>query len=360
MSEELIEEIAKKFKITEKDLIEKDIILHNILTHLSNNKYFLENYLFKGGTCLVKAFLGYVRFSEDLDFTWTNQKVYEGKSGSQIEKYIANEIDMLGDLFVDIASKYNLDFKFDKINPHYFQFGGGGKMLTMCMWYDSKILKIESMIKIQINFLEQICYSTESHDLQSLTSGDDELKFLYSAESEYFNTVKFSTYALREILCEKIRAILTRKGAKARDFLDIYQVCKKFEIDLSEIIDNSILKLKFSLGMYKKYCDNMTEKLKLLESGDLFAWGSERRLLLQNVDDVDFNSFVKKLENFLKESVLKLTDRNVLSEITILCSNCLNKFYLSNAKRERFDQIDLSSEKCLQCHKTDTLQAFPM
>ena len=141
MSEELIEELAKRFNVTRKDLIEKDIILHKILTHLSNNAYFLENYLFKGGTCLVKAFLGCVRFSEDLDFTWTKQKVYEGKSGSQIEKYISNEIDTLGKLFVDIASKYGLDFKFDKADPHYFQFGGGGKMLTMCMCIIQKFSK---------------------------------------------------------------------------------------------------------------------------------------------------------------------------------------------------------------------------
>lgn len=140
MSEELIEELAKRFNVTRKDLIEKDIILHKILTHLSNNTYFLENYLFKGGTCLIKAFLGYVRFSEDLDFTWTKQKVYERKSGSQIEKYISNEIDTLGKLFVDIASKYGLDFKFDKADPHYFQFGGG-KMLTMCMCIIQKFSK---------------------------------------------------------------------------------------------------------------------------------------------------------------------------------------------------------------------------
>ncbi len=305
MNVKLIEELAIKFEITEKDLIEKDIILHKILTYLSNDEYFLENYLFKGGTCLIKAFLGYVRFSEDLDFTYRKQKVYEGKSKSQIEKYISNEIDALGKLFVEIASKYDLDFKFDKADPHYFQFGGGGKMLTMCMWYNSKILKTESMIKIQINFLEQICYSIEIHDLHSLASGDDEFKFLYSSESEYFDTVKFPTYAPREILCEKIRAILTRKGVKVRDFLDIYQVCKKFEIVLSEITDNSISKLRFSLDMYQKYRDNMTEKSKLLESGDLFAWGVERRLLLQDVDDINFNSFAKELENFLKESILE-------------------------------------------------------
>lgn len=304
MNEELINELAKRFNVTRKELIEKDIILHKILTHLSKNTYFLENYLLKGGTCLVKVFLGYIRFSEDLDFTWTKQKIFKGKSGGQIEKYLLNETDTLGKLFVDIASKFDLDFKFDKSDQRYFQFGGGGRMLTMCMWYNSESLKSESMIKVQINFLENICYSIESHDLQSLTPGDDGLKFIHSSDSEYFDTVKFPTYAIREILCEKIRAILTRQGAKARDFLDIYNVCKEFEIDLSEITDNSILKLKFSLDMYEKYRDNMAEKLKLLESGSLFAWGDEKQILLKEVDDADFDSFEKELENFLKTSIV--------------------------------------------------------
>lgn len=160
------------------------------------------------------------------------------------------------------------------------------------------------MIKIQINFLEKICYSIENHNLQSLAPGDDGLKFIHSVDSEYFETVKFPTYVTREILCEKIRAILTRRGAKAKDFLDIYQICKEFKIDLSEIAENSILKLKFSLDMYQKYKDNMAEKLKLLESGDLFAWGEERQLLFQDVDDADFNSFERELEIFLRDDIL--------------------------------------------------------
>jgi predicted nucleotidyltransferase component of viral defense system len=64
-------------------LIEKDLLLQGLLLQLSKSKYFSEKFVFKGGTCLTKAYFGYYRFSEDLDFTWINQKAFEGKPEKQ-------------------------------------------------------------------------------------------------------------------------------------------------------------------------------------------------------------------------------------------------------------------------------------
>jgi predicted nucleotidyltransferase component of viral defense system len=67
---DFIDEVGRMLKIGRKDMIEKDIILHEILTYLSKDKFFAGSYFFKGGTCLIKHYLGYYRFSEDIDFTW--------------------------------------------------------------------------------------------------------------------------------------------------------------------------------------------------------------------------------------------------------------------------------------------------
>ncbi len=64
------------------DIIEKDYHLHRLLKRMSLHDYFKENLVFKGGTCLVKAYTGYFRFSEDLDFTWKDQTRWEGKNPS--------------------------------------------------------------------------------------------------------------------------------------------------------------------------------------------------------------------------------------------------------------------------------------
>lgn len=305
MRDNLIKEVSRKSKIQDHSRLEKDIILHEIISELSKNEYFTENYIFKGGTCLVKTYLGYYRFSEDLDFTWKNQDIFEGKSQSEINRQASNEANNLGSLVEKITQKLSLDFKFEKKNTEYFWFGSGGKILTLFVWYNSEITQEKSMIKLQFNFLEKIQYGFELRELSSLAPDDQSIKYTFD-NHPYFEKIRFSAYKPEEILCEKIRAILTRQTVKARDFLDIYLVCKKYEISISEILENAILKVEFALEMYQKYRDNIEEKLKLLELGELFDWGEEKNLLLEEIDDVDFNLFEKELEKNLKEIILKL------------------------------------------------------
>ncbi|NJE26450.1 hypothetical protein E3E22_07440 [Thermococcus sp. MV5] len=68
---EFIQLITEKSGIKKPELVEKDIVLQTILKNLYLNEYFSQNYLFKGGTCLVKCYFGYYRFSVDLDFTFS-------------------------------------------------------------------------------------------------------------------------------------------------------------------------------------------------------------------------------------------------------------------------------------------------
>jgi len=77
---DFVNEIGRTLNIMRRDLIEKDLILHQILLDLSKNEFFALNFLFKGGSCLIKSYFGYLRFSEDIDFTWRDQSVFDGKS----------------------------------------------------------------------------------------------------------------------------------------------------------------------------------------------------------------------------------------------------------------------------------------
>jgi predicted nucleotidyltransferase component of viral defense system len=63
--------------------------------------------LFKGGTCLIKGFLGYYRFSEDIDFTYKEQSDFEGLSGKKVRDELSTIIDKLGVLFEEIAELEN-------------------------------------------------------------------------------------------------------------------------------------------------------------------------------------------------------------------------------------------------------------
>jgi predicted nucleotidyltransferase component of viral defense system len=74
---EFVSFVARKSGMKNTGLIEKDVVLHRVLRELCSSPL-SASYLFKGGSCLVKCYFGYYRFSVDLDFTWRNQDTWGG------------------------------------------------------------------------------------------------------------------------------------------------------------------------------------------------------------------------------------------------------------------------------------------
>nr|WAI02823.1 MAG: nucleotidyl transferase AbiEii/AbiGii toxin family protein [Candidatus Methanoperedens sp.] len=302
MRADFVNEVAKISNIKRKDMIEKDLILHQILFDLSGDRFFAANVLFKGGTCLIKSYLGYLRFSEDIDFTWKDQSVFDGMSQKAIRAYLSKVIDNIGEIFEKIAEKRGMDFKCEKNNAEYIEFGGGNKTCTFKMWYMSEVLKRRSFLKVQINFVEIMCFPPRDAELSGLLTGEhEELEALFPEYAEYISKINFSIYDIREILSEKVRALLTREGTKARDFLDVYFICRRLGIKLEE--GCIVSKTNFAIELYDKYRFNLKEKNALLQSGKIFDWGKERDLLLLEIDDTDFYSFLSEFQVFLKKIV---------------------------------------------------------
>jgi predicted nucleotidyltransferase component of viral defense system len=104
---ELIDEIVRSTGIQKRNLIEKELKIHGTLRHLSLDSWFRESFLFEGGTCLIKGFLGYYRFSEDIDFTYKEQSDFEGLSGKKVRDELSTIIDKLGVIFEEIAELEN-------------------------------------------------------------------------------------------------------------------------------------------------------------------------------------------------------------------------------------------------------------
>ncbi|MGH9879285.1 MAG: nucleotidyl transferase AbiEii/AbiGii toxin family protein, partial [Nitrososphaerales archaeon] len=189
---------------------------------------------------------------------------------------------------------------------HYVELGGSNKTCTFKIWYQSDILKKDAFIKVQINLVEELCSESKVGRLTSiLTAKDKELEALFPEHAEYSKTIQFPIYVLTEILSEKIRALLTRQGIKARDFLDIYLIQKKKGIKPSEVEVCVIKKTNHALKLYEKYRTNLQVKIKLLEKDQLFEWGEEKDLLLSKIDEKDFYNFITEFTEYLKELVKK-------------------------------------------------------
>lgn len=308
MRKDFVNEVARTQNVKRADLIEKDLILHQVLFDLSKNKFFRDNFAFKGGTCLAKCYLDYFRFSEDIDFTWKDQSVFEGKSQKEVRRYLSATIDSIGEIFEEIAKARVLDFRCHKEDRTYVELTGGDKTCTFKVWYQSEVLVRKSFLKVQMNFVEKLCYPFKNAELKSLVSGNHkELVMLYPEYEEYTQKISLDLYDCHEILAEKIRAILTRKGTKARDFLDVYLIEKEFNISLEDVFSCALEKTKFTLNLYARYRENLEDKRATVLSTP-FSWGEEKGLLLREIDEKDFYKFIEKLRVYLKKIIERLPE----------------------------------------------------
>lgn len=290
----LVNWLSDKLKIQSVALIEKDLYLQGLLLELAKSEYFVEHFVFKGGTCLTKAYFGYYRFSEDLDFTLIDKKHFEKKSKNQIRKMLSKDINKIMELFESVAKNLELDFKPEKHNKHYVQLGGSNRFATFKFWYKpSNSPEKETFVKIQLNFVEKIIHAPKKHMLNAIaTEYKKDVEFLFPKHAPMaLQSSEFYCYDLKEIASEKIRALLTRRGFKARDIIDLY-VLSKNGVTIKSVKAMAIEKTKFMLR-YLKYAEHL--KQKRFEKD--YELGEEQYLLIKQPGK-DFEEFAK---NALKE-----------------------------------------------------------
>ena len=174
------------------DIIEKDFQLHRLLDQISQDEYLKENLLFKGGTCLIKGYLDYYRFSEDIDFSWSDDNIWKGLNRSETKKRCSRKITVLSERFKEISNNLGLNFTGDKNNTNEVHISSGGRIVLFFVGFGSEILNIPDKIKLEINFVEDMIYPTKIRTLHSyiekINSEDsDELEFLYEKPWNEYN-----------------------------------------------------------------------------------------------------------------------------------------------------------------------------
>ncbi|MEK6889382.1 MAG: nucleotidyl transferase AbiEii/AbiGii toxin family protein [Nanoarchaeota archaeon] len=284
--------VKNKTNITAQELIEKDFYLNILLSKIN-----FEEYVFKGGTCLAKVYLDYFRFSEDLDFTFANQKLWEGKSTKSIKRVCKEKIDALGEQL----EKVGFDFMFDKADRNFVEIGNNNKLVTFKVYYDSVLTGKPSFIKIQINFLEKIIFAPQTKELNFLIKPSQftkEDQIYFKEFLDFYKIIKMKVYDLKEIVTEKFRSILTRKAIKSRDAIDLLFIYQKFKIKPQDFLKETKEKLGYSINSYEKYKDNLIlarDKLQTLE----FQYNEVSALVIEPFNKEDFDTYVKELKPLL-------------------------------------------------------------
>ena len=154
MRVDFVNEVARILDIKRRDLIEKDLILHQISSDLSKDDFFGPNFLFKGGTCLIKCYFGYLRFSEDIDFTWKDQRVFSRMSQKKIRSYLSEVIAETGAVFEQIAEKGKLSYA-EEVGDIVVHVDENGKPLFMEILKASKIipLMVQGLAKKEVTVM---------------------------------------------------------------------------------------------------------------------------------------------------------------------------------------------------------------
>ena len=297
---EFVAFVAQKSGIAKHSLIEKDLTIHKILKELCDSRYFAENYLFKGGSCLVKCYFGYYRFSVDLDFTWLDQKAWVDLGKYKLRRRLLEEITSMGSLLEKAAQNTALDFKNEPENAKYFEFGGGCKMVTCKLWKNSEFTKI------QVNFADEILFQHKKATVKTLLdnvqlSKDDAAYF--KEELSSYGQFTMQAYDEKEILCEKVRAVLTRRTQKLRDFYDLFML-EKSGFKIEELKEEAVAKIKACLN-YQRYRANLERNRKSLDLSPVLEEPFERSLfVVQPPKDFDF--FLKRAPETFADIINRL------------------------------------------------------
>lgn len=124
------------------------------------------------------------------------------------------------------------------------------------------------MIKVQVNLVEDIIFEPKRPTARTLLSGvslsgDDRLYF-YDFLDDY-SEIEVLAYAMREILAEKVRAALTRRVQKLRDFYDLY-LLYQHGLRIADYKDEIIRKVTSAMN-YEKYRENLMRNRRLFNAG---------------------------------------------------------------------------------------------
>ena len=122
---------------------------------------------------------------------------------------------------------------------------------------------------------------------------------------KYSGKVLVNAYVINEIVTEKVRALLSRTGAKARDYVDLYFISQKYQVSIDQFIADIIIKIQFATKRNQRYRNNFLSTEKTLHDGSMFKWGDEKKYLLMPINTQEFAAYVGTLENKLR-SIIKI------------------------------------------------------
>jgi len=268
------------------DTVDKDWVLGHFLSAFYSIDENKEKLLFKGGTAIRKCYFPYYRFSEDLDFTSSTENYKLTKKAlNKVTDTVKNNsgilfhIEKISDLrYNDILTGYQAKLKYWGANHSKNQ-----EPPNPNRWMTS--------IKVEITLYEKIVFN---HELRKQFHPYSDLILLR-------DTGKIPCYNLKEVVAEKIRALIQRSYTAPRDYYDIHKLSNSFtKKDWKEIKSAFLEKAKFKGLEYKNSEQLINPKsTKIIKS----AWESSLRHQIPATDLPNVDDVVQNLTELFKKNL---------------------------------------------------------
>jgi predicted nucleotidyltransferase component of viral defense system len=300
-----VAKIKEKHKKINEPTIEKDFYLTLLLNEIS--KYIYEDdkspfskLVFKGGTLLTRTHLNYHRISEDLDFTYLENKKLNKLSSKQRKKAITIFTNKLAEEIDKISKKYNLDFSKNKKDKKYCKVMDRKNVYVFRIYY-KPVYGAEEAIKFEVNFNDELIYPVLFEDIKHLFDSEliKDLEFTEGIKIQIRKNIL--CYDLKEIAGEKIRAILSRPIIKERDLLDLFLISKIIDLEKSLDKKEIVNKIVSSKSFIKRLDEKIKENTEILTKNRKSIIEEKSKLTLIEIDENEYSDFEKKLIPFIVE-----------------------------------------------------------
>ncbi|MCC2667294.1 MAG: hypothetical protein K0S63_1210, partial [Gammaproteobacteria bacterium] len=179
--------------------IEKDYVLGWLLAGIQNDNELFEKWIFKGGTCLKKCYFETYRFSEDLDYTLTDNNHID-------EKFLTDRFKNISKWIYEVMG---IEIIEDTIRFEIYQNNDGKTTVEGRLNYIGPLQRRNNPYRIKLDLT--------AAEILVLPPVLQNVHHPYSDRLSH--KIKAFCYNFSEVFAEKIRALSER--ARPRDLYDV-------------------------------------------------------------------------------------------------------------------------------------------
>jgi predicted nucleotidyltransferase component of viral defense system len=204
------------------DVVEKDYVLGWALAGIFHDEALAPKWIFKGGTCLKKCFLETYRFSEDLDFTLTDE--------AQLDRdFLIERFTKIGQWLYDATG---IEFPVELLRFDVYDNARGGRAGQGRISYRGPLVRGGDLPRIRLDLTadEMVVRSPVPRPVG------------HPYSDAPADGIRARCYAFEEVFGEKVRALAER--SRPRDLYDVINLFRNGEFTAAAVTVREIVQRK--------------------------------------------------------------------------------------------------------------------